>query len=178
MITITSLIFTDLEPTEDPTPMDADDHMDVEQLEVEQLTAAEVVQARLQQGNLSDESISINSREIHVDEVEEQLVQQYECDGYKCDYGPKNSPCCTVITVERYRSVQNDMVELTRDKLDLVIMEQVMAGCRTEESTQCGQKRTQTHTTFLHNSSRYECFFFLFFFFFFRGGDDCIPQQN
>ena len=72
-ITITSS--TDLEPTEDPvstkdpTPMDADDHMDDEQPEVEPLTAAEVVQAGLQRDNLSDESISINRREI--DEVEE-----------------------------------------------------------------------------------------------------------
>ena len=91
-ITMTSLIFTDLEPTEDPvstevpTPMDADDHI---QPEVEPLTAVAVVQAGLQRGNLSDESISINRREI--DEVEEQLVQQYACDGCKCDYSPNDT---------------------------------------------------------------------------------------
>ena len=121
MIAITSLIFTDLEPTEDPvstnypTPMDADDHMDDQQLEVEPLTAAEVAQAGLQLINLSDESISINRREI--DEVKDQLLQQYACDGCKCNYGPKNSLCCTSITVE---SIWNDMAELTDNKLDPV----------------------------------------------------------
>ena len=108
--------------------MDADVHMDDEQ------PAAEVVQAGLQQGDLSDESISINRRKIEV-----QLLQQYACDGCKCDYGPKNSPCCTSMTVERYGSIQNDVAELTHDELDLVIMAQVMAGFRTEESMQRGQ---------------------------------------
>ena len=34
------------------------------------------------------------------------------------------------------------MAELTHDKLDLVIVAQVMAGHRMEESTQQGQERT------------------------------------
>ena len=92
---------------------------------------------------MSDESVSIDRREI--DEVEEQLVQQYVHDGCKCDFSPMNSPCCTSITVEQYRSIRNDMAELTHDELDLVIMAQVMAGCRMEESTQHGQEWTQTH---------------------------------
>ena len=75
--------------------MDADDDTDDEQPEVEPPTAGEVVEVGLQRGDLSDESISIDRQE-----VEEQLVQQYACDGCKCDYGLKNSPCCTSVTVE------------------------------------------------------------------------------
>ena len=93
-------------------------------------TAAEVVQAGLQPGDLRNENITIDRREI--DEVEEQLVQDHARHGCKCDYGPKKSPCCTTI-IDRYRSVRNDMAELSHDKLDLVLMAQVMARCKSEE---------------------------------------------
>ena len=59
----------DLILTNDPTPMDADDDTDDEQMEVEPPTAEEIVQAGLQRGDLSDESISVDRWEI--DEVEE-----------------------------------------------------------------------------------------------------------
>ena len=138
--------------TEDPIPMDADDQDD-EQAEVEPPTAAEIVQAGLQRGDLSDENISVDRREI--DEVEEQLVQQHVRDGCNCDYGPRKSPCCKSISVERYRSIRNDMAELTHDELDLVVMAQVMAGCSTADSSLSqNRQRTQTHTTFHHNGDR------------------------
>ena len=65
----------DLILTNDPTPMDADDDTDDEQMEVEPPTAEEIVQAGLLRGDLSDETISVDRREI--DAVEEQLVQQH-----------------------------------------------------------------------------------------------------
>ena len=64
-----------------------------------------------------------------IDEVDEQLVQHVR-DGCNCDYCPRKSPCCKSISVERYRSVLNDMAELTHDELDLVVMAQVMADVR------------------------------------------------
>ena len=81
---------------------DTDEEEETE--EKEPPTVAEVVQAGLQRGDLSDENITIDRREI--DEVEEQLVQDHARDGCKCDHGPNKSPCCTTITVDRYRSVR------------------------------------------------------------------------
>ena len=82
-------------------------------------------------------------------------MQQHGRDGCNCDYGPRKSPCCRSISIERYRSVRNDMAELTHDELDLVVMAQVMAGCSTAESSLSqNRERTQTHTTFYHNGDR------------------------
>ena len=90
-----------------------------------------------------------------IDEVEEQLARQHVRDGCNYDYSPRKSPCCKSISVERYRSVRNDMAELTHNELDLVVMAQVMAGCSTAESSLSqNRQRTQTHTTFHHNGDR------------------------
>ena len=60
--------------------------------------------------------------------------------------------CATAITVlesphaanqivEMYRSVRNDITELTRNELDLVVVAQLIAGCFLQN-----QNRMQTHT--------------------------------
>ena len=87
---------------------------------------------------MSDENLTIDRREI--DEVEEQLVQDHQRDGCKCDYSPKKSPCCTTIAVDRYRSLRNDMAELSHNKLDLVMMAQVMADAN-RNSLHCDRAR-------------------------------------
>ena len=98
-------------------------------------------------------TIPVDQREI--DEAEERLVQQFAQDGCKCDLGPDRSPCCTTITVEQYRSVRCQMLELTHDELDLVVMGQVMAGCFSgETSSHRGQERGKSYTIFHHNGKR------------------------
>ena len=98
-------------------------------------------------------TIPVDQREI--DEAEERLVQQFAQDGCKCDLGPDRTPCCTTITIEQYRSVRCQMLELTHDELDLVVMGQVMAGCFSgETSSHCGQERGKSYTIFHHNGKR------------------------
>lgn len=93
--------------------MDTDDDTDDKQVEVEPHTAAEVVQAGLQGSDLCCESIKLP----WIDKVEEQMVQQHGQDRSKYDYSPRKSTCCKSISVERYRSVWNDMAELTHNEL-------------------------------------------------------------
>ena len=98
-------------------------------------------------------SCPIDRRDL--DEAEEQLIQQFAQDGCKCDLGPNKSPCCTTITVDYFRSVRCQMLELTHDKLDLVVMGQMMAGCFSREtSAQRGQQRGKSYTMFYHNGAR------------------------
>ena len=98
-------------------------------------------------------SCPIDRRDL--DEAEEQLIQQFAQDGCKCDLGTNKSPCCTTITVDYFRSVRCQMLELTHDELDLVVMGQVMAGCFSREtSTQRGQQRGKSYTMFYHNGAR------------------------
>ena len=95
-------------------------------------TAAEIVQAGVARGQL-DETVSID--QCAVDEAKEQLIEQFAQDGCKCDLGPIRSPCCTTIIVAHYRSVRCQMLELTHDELELVVMGQVMAGCFSGETS-------------------------------------------
>ena len=47
------------------------------------------------------------------------------------------------------------MADLSHDELDLVMMAQVMAGCKSEESSsRQGKDTTQTHTAFFRNGDR------------------------
>ena len=130
----------------------AEDDEEDEEEPVDEPTAAEIVQAGVAQGQL-DETVSIDQRVV--DEAEEQLIEQFARDGCKCDLGPNRSPCCTTITVAHYRSVRCQMLELTHDELDLVVMGQVMAGCFSgETSLHRGQERGKTYTMFHHNGMR------------------------
>ena len=133
-------------------PQVEDDVEDEEEL-VEQATAAEIVQAGVARGQLDKEMAPIDQREV--DDTEEQLIQQFVQDGCKCDLGLNKSPCCTSITVEHIWSVRHQMLELTHDELDLVVMGQVMAGCFSgETSTHHGQQRGKSYTMFHHNGMR------------------------
>ena len=116
-------------------------------------TAAEIVRAGLAQGQLDKECVAIDQREL--DEVEEELIQKFVQDGCKCDFGPNKSPCCTKISLEHFRSVRCQMVELTHDELDLVVLGQVMSGCFTgETSSHRGQERGKSYTIFHHQGSK------------------------
>ena len=77
-------------------------------------TAAEIVRAGLAQGQLDKECLAIDQREL--DELEEELIQKFVQDGCKCDFGSNKSPCCTNISLEHFRSVRCQMVELTHDE--------------------------------------------------------------
>ena len=116
-------------PVDDPP---AEDDEEDEEEPVDEPTAAEILQAGVAQGQL-DETVSIDQRVV--DEAEELLIEQFARDGCKCDLGPNRSPCCTTITVAHYRSVRCQMLELTHDELDLVVMGQVMAGCFSGETS-------------------------------------------
>ena len=105
-------------------------------------TAAEIVRAGLTQGQLDKECVAIDQREL--DEVEEELIQKFVQDGCKCDFGLNKSPCCTNISLEHFRSVRCQMVELTHDELDLVVMGQVMSGCFTGETSSHRGQATRT----------------------------------
>ena len=52
--------------------------------------------------------------------------------------------------VYHYRSVHSQMVELSHDELDLVIMDQVMAGTF-DDSTFLSKERKKGYTFFFHN---------------------------
>ena len=111
------------------------------------------MQAGVARGQLDKDTLPIDRRDL--DEAEEQLIQQFAQDGCKCDLGPNKSPCCTTITVDHFRSVRCQMLELTHDELDLVVMGQVMAGCFSREtSAHRGQQRGKSYTTFYHNGAR------------------------
>ena len=105
-----------MDPPDDDPPAEDDNE---EELEAEP-TAAEIVQAGVARGQLDKESVPIDPREL--DEAEERLIQQFVNDGCKCDFGPNQSPCCTTITAEHFRSVRCQMAELTCHELDLVVM--------------------------------------------------------
>ena len=148
-----------LDPIADDQPAEDNDEEDEEEL-VEQPTAAEVVQAGVARGQL-DETVPIDRCEL--DDTEERLIQQFAQDGCKCDFGPNQSPCCTTITVDHFRSVRCQMLELTHDELDLVVMGQVMAGCFSgETSSHRRQERGKTYTMFHHNGTRICQMTFLF----------------
>ena len=111
------------------------------------------MQAGVARGQLDKDTLPIDRRDL--DEAEEQLIQQFAQDGCKCDLGPNKSPCCTFITVDHFRSVRCQMLELTHDELDLVVMGQVMAGCFSREtSAHRGQQRGKSYTTFYHKGAR------------------------
>ena len=93
--------------------------------------------------------MAIEQREL--DEMEEELIQKFAQDSCKCDFGSNKSPCCTTISLEHFRSVRCQMVELTNEELDLVVMGQVMAGCFTGEiSSHREQERGKSYTIFYH----------------------------
>ena len=116
-------------------------------------TAAEIVQAGIARGRIEMESVPIDIREL--DEAEEQLIQKFARDRCHCAFGTNQSPCCSTITADHYRSVRCQMTELTHDKLDLVVMGQVMAGCYSgETSAHRGRERGKTYTVFHHQGAR------------------------
>ena len=111
------------------------------------------MQAGVARGQLDKDTLPIDRRDL--DEAEEQLIQQFAQDGCKCDLGPNKSPCCTTVTVDHFQSVHSQMLELTHDELDLVVMGQVMAGCFSREtSAHRGQQRGKQYTMFYHNGAR------------------------
>ena len=141
-----------LDPPIDDPP--AEDDEENEEEPVVEPTAAEIVQAGVAWGQLdNDMTIPVDQQEV--DEAEEQLIQQFARDGCKCDFGPNWSPCCTTITVEHYRSVRCQMLELTHDELDLVVMGQVMASCFSGgTSSHRRLERGKSYTMFHHNGMR------------------------
>ena len=117
------------------------------------------MQAGVARGQLDKDTLPIDRRDL--DEAEEQLIQQFAQDGCKCNLGPNKSPCCTTITVDHFRSVRCQMLELTHDELDLVVMGQVMAGCFSREtSAHSGQQRGKSYTTLAQESAK-KTFLFL-----------------
>ena len=90
-----------LDPIADDPPAEDNNEEDEEE-PVEKPTAAEVVQAGVAWGQL-DETVPIDRRKL--DDTEERVIQQFAQDGCKCDFGPNQSPCCTTITVDHFRSV-------------------------------------------------------------------------
>ena len=128
--------------------------MEEEELDEEEVreepTAAEIVQAGIAQGHIEMESVPINLREL--DEAEEQLIQKFARDGCHCTLGANQSSCCFTITVDHYRSVRCQMMDLTHDELDLVVMGQVMVGCYIGEDR--GWERGKTYTVFHHQGAR------------------------
>ena len=106
-------------------------------------------------GQINPEATSVPVDRRNLDEAEEQLILQFSQDGCKCDLGPNKSTCCTTISVEHFRSVRCQMLELTHDELDLVVMGQVLAGCFSgERSLHRGQQRGKSYTTFSHQGQR------------------------
>jgi len=100
---------------------------------------------------LKDSWMTVDQHELDV--IEEQLIHDFVQDGCKCDLGPNHSPCSTSITVDHFRSVCCQMADLTHDKLDLVVMGQVMAGCFSADTFH-NQERSRSFTVFHHNGSR------------------------
>ena len=130
-----------------------EDDVEDEEEPVEQATAAEIVQAGVARGQLDKEMAPIDQREV--DDAEEQLIQQFARDGCKCDLGLNKSPCCTSITVEHFWSVHRQMLELTHDKLDLVVIGSSDGRLILwETSSHCGQQRGKLYTMFHYNGTR------------------------
>ena len=134
-----------------------EDDEDAEEEPVEEPTAAEIVEAGVSRGQLdSDTTIPVDQRAV--DEAEERLIQQFAQDSCKCDLGPNRSPCCTTITAEHFRSVRCQMLELTHDELELVVMGQVMAGCFSgETSSHRRQERGKSYTCMFHHNGMRIC---------------------
>ena len=111
------------------------------------------MQAGVARGRLDKKTVPIDQREL--DEAEEWLIQQFVNDGCKYDFGPNRSPCCTTITIKHFCSVRCQMAELTHDKLDLIFMGQVMAGCFSgETSSHRWKDRGKSYYVFHHNGVR------------------------
>ena len=152
--------YVDLDTSSDPSEalqlsldLPVEDDEEENEPVTEQLSAAEIVQAGVATGQIETSSVPIDKRNL--DEAEEQLIWQFAQDGCKCDLGPNKRPCCTTISVEHFRSVRCQMLELTHDELDLVVMGQVMAGCFSgETSLHRGQQRGKSYTTFTHQGQR------------------------
>ena len=126
--------------------------MDEEEVR-EEPSAAEIVHAGITRGRIEVESVPIDLREL--DEAEEQLIQKFARDGCHCTFGANQSPCCSTITADHYQSIRCQMMELTHDELDLVVMGQVMAGCYSgETSAHRLQERGKTYTVFHHQGAR------------------------
>ena len=93
----------------------------------EELTAAEIVQAGVTHGRIELDNVPIDHGEL--DEAEELLIHRFAQGGCHCTFGSNQSACCSIITADHYQSIRCQMLELTHDELDLVVMGQVMAGC-------------------------------------------------
>ena len=116
-------------------------------------TAAGIVRHGITDSRIELEDMPTHQR--HLDELEGELITSYIHDGYSCGFGADKSPCSSTFSAEHYRLVRCGMAELTHDKLDLVVMGQVVAGCFTgETSAHYGQLRGKTYTAFYHNGVR------------------------
>ena len=143
----------DAATTQDDAGSEQDETEEEEEVTLEESTAAEIVHAGVTQGRIELDSMPIDHREL--DEAEEHLIQRFTQSGCHCVLGSNQNPCCSTITADHYRSVHCQMLELTHDELDLVVMGQVMAGCfSAETSAHRGQERGKTYTIFDHNGTR------------------------
>ena len=107
---------------EDDFDLDEETELDSGEPSAAQIVKAEIVQRQL-------DVSSVPTDQSTLDEAEETLIQEFVRVGCKCDLGPNQQPCSTTITMEHFRSVRCQMVELSRDELDLVVLGQIMAGC-------------------------------------------------
>ena len=86
----------------------------------EELTAAEIVQTGGTHGHIELDNVPIDHGEL--DEAEELLIQRFAQGGCHCTFSSNQSACCSTITADHYQSIRCQVLELTHDELDLVVM--------------------------------------------------------
>ena len=98
-------------------------------------------------------SVNGNSDRREEDEAEEERISQFVSGGCKCKYGPGSTPCSDNIGTEEYKNVRSQMIELTHDELDLVVLSKLMMSTSSSESNHKNKERQRSHTAFYHGGN-------------------------
>lgn len=121
-------------------------------------TADEIVSASLSSGALLT-VCDIDPTTTEREDEEEACIQDFAVQGCGCDVGPGRSQCSRLFPVEHYRSCRSTFAELRHDKLDLLVIGQVMAHTF-QSTTLLGHHssspadRKTTYTHFYHQGHR------------------------
>ncbi len=112
----------------------------------EELSASAIIENNFQ-------SLPYDRDPSEEDEFEERLIREFAESDCGCSLGPNKSPCSQNITIDHYRSLRLQTSELTHDKLDLVILGQIMAGSFSS-TTAFNKDRQKSYTHFYHEGAR------------------------
>ena len=93
-----------------------------------------------------------------MDNMIEKSIAEFVDHGCNCSFGPNNTPCCKLFSIEHYLDMQSWCAGLTTSELDMVMMGQIMSLTDTSERTTSlkhkERKRQRIRATYLHKGKR------------------------